>query len=90
MRIGLLLSMGMLVASGVQAQELGAIPGESFNATPVKVWRDPFAVGVARQESDVCSHCARLAWDNIRGSAFSGSVTRRDVKVDGEASGELS
>lgn len=29
MRIGLLLSMGMLVASGVQAQELGAIPGES-------------------------------------------------------------
>lgn len=185
MRIGLLLGMGVLVASGVQAQELGAIPGESgfsgsvlagasvgetqsnfatgsagseridalgaavkqhnvapaingdlrytfastgsqlflgnliqdairgdgtqqfglrqqlgdkgivagslvFNATPVKVWRDPFAVGVARQESEVRSHGARLAWDNIWGSAFSGSVTSRDVKVDGESSGEQS
>nr|WP_253182321.1 hypothetical protein [Aeromonas sp. DNP9] len=29
MRIGLLLSMGMLVASGVQAEALGAIPEES-------------------------------------------------------------
>jgi len=59
-----------------------------FNATPVKVWRDPFAVGVARQESDVRSHGARLAWDNIWGSAFSGSVTSRDVRVDEESSGE--
>lgn len=29
MRVGLLLGMGVLVASGVQAQDLGAIPGES-------------------------------------------------------------
>ncbi|MCJ8234671.1 DUF2860 family protein [Aeromonas veronii] len=183
MRIGLLLSMGMLVASGVQAEALGAIPGESgisgsvlagasvgetksnfatgsagseridalgaaaqqrhldpvingdlrytfastgsqlflgnliqdairgdgtqqfglrqqlgdkgivagslvFNATPAKVWRDPFAVGVEREQSDVRSHGARLAWDNIWGSALSGSITSRDVKVDGESSGE--
>jgi hypothetical protein len=183
MRNGLLLSMGILVASGVQAQELGAIPGESgfsgsmlagasagetksnfttgsagseridtlgaagrqhhfepvingdlrytfastgsqlflgnliqdairgdgtqqfglrqqlgdkgivagslvFNAIPVKVWRDPFTVGVDRRESDVRSHGARLAWDNIWGSSLSGSVTSRDVKVDGESSGE--
>ena len=183
MRIGLLLSMGMLVASGVQAEALGAISEESgfsgsvlagasvgetksnfatgsagseridalsaaaqqrhldpvingdlrytfasigsqlflgnliqdairgdgtqqfglrqqlgdkgivagslvFNATPVKVWRDPFAVGVEREQSDVRSRGARLAWDNIWGSAFSGSVTSRDVKVDGESSGE--
>ncbi|MCV5520344.1 DUF2860 domain-containing protein, partial [Escherichia coli] len=34
------------------------------------------------------SHGARLAWDNIWGSAISGSVTSRDVKVNGESSGE--
>ncbi|WP_279496432.1 DUF2860 family protein [Aeromonas veronii] len=183
MRVGLLLGMGALVASGVQAEDLGAIPGESgfsgsvlagasvvetqsnfatgsagreridalgtaakqdnvapaingdlrytfastgsqlflgnliqdairgdgtqqfglrqqlgnkgivagslvFNATTVKVWRDPFAVGVARQESDVRSRGARLAWDNIWGSSLSGSVTSRDVRVDEESSGE--
>lgn len=59
-----------------------------FNATPVKVWRDPFAVGVARQESNVRSHGARLAWENIWGSALSGCVTSRNVKVDEEVSGE--
>lgn len=74
-----------------QLGDKGIVAGSLvFNATPVKVWRDPFAVGVDRQESTQGSHGARLAWDNIWGSALSGSVTTRDVKVDEERSGEQS
>ncbi|MGN5182343.1 DUF2860 family protein [Aeromonas veronii] len=56
MRVGLLLGIGVLVASGVKAQELGAIPGESgfsgsvLAGASVGEIRSNFATGSAGRE----------------------------------------
>lgn len=58
-----------------------------FNAMPIEQWSDPFAVGVARQSTDIKSKGVRFAWDKIWGSHFYGSITTRNIEVDDEHSG---
>lgn len=67
----------------------GAIQaGFQFSGIVTEVWADPYAEGVARQESDRDSQGLRLQWDRILGSAFELTLSYRDIDVDDERSGE--
>lgn len=59
-----------------------------FNAIPIEQWSDPFAVGIARESTKINASGVRLAWDNIWGSQFNGSLTSRNIEVDDERSGQ--
>ncbi|MBV7597324.1 DUF2860 domain-containing protein [Aeromonas encheleia] len=59
-----------------------------FNAMPVELWSDPFAVGVERSTTDAKSKGVRFAWDKIWGSNFNGSLTSREMELDEERSGQ--
>jgi hypothetical protein len=62
--------------------------GVLFNGITTKVWSDPYAEGVAREETDRDSSGARFQWDRIFGSAFQATLSYRDISVDEEASGQ--
>lgn len=59
-----------------------------FNMTPVEQWSDPFAVDVSRSATDVKSKGVRFAWDKIWGSHVYASMTRRNMTLDEERSGQ--
>jgi len=62
--------------------------GLLFSGIPTEVWEDPYAEGVARDETDRESTGVRLQWDRILGSAFEFTFSYRDVSIDTERSGE--
>jgi hypothetical protein len=62
--------------------------GFLFNGVPTEVWADPYAEGVARQETNRDSTGARFQWDRIMGTAFQATVSYRDISVDEERSGQ--
>ncbi len=62
--------------------------GILFSGIPTEVWEDPYAEGVARDETDRDSTGVRLQWDRILGSAFEFTFSYRDVSIDTERSGE--
>jgi hypothetical protein len=67
----------------------GAVQGGFlFSGVPTQVWEDPYAEGVAREETDRDSTGLRLQWDRILGSAFEATFSWRDIAIDTERSGE--
>ena len=69
--------------------EAGVLQGSFvFSGMPTRVWEDPYAEGVRRDETDRDSTGARLQWDRILGSAFELTFTYRDVAIDTERSGQ--
>lgn len=61
--------------------------GFLFNSVTTKVWEDPYAEGVAREDTNRDSNGARLQWDRVLGSAFQLTFSYRDVSIDTENSG---
>ncbi len=61
--------------------------GILFSGIPTEVWEDPYAEGVARDETDRDSTGVRLQWDRILGSAFELTFSYRDISIDTERSG---
>ncbi len=61
--------------------------GFLFSGIPTKVWEDPYAEGVPREETDRDSTGLRLQWDRILGSAFELTLSYRDIEIDTELSG---
>ncbi len=61
--------------------------GYAFTGIPTKVWADPYAEGVRRDETDRDANGLRLSWDRVLGSAFEFTFSYRDISVDTEASG---
>jgi hypothetical protein len=55
--------------------------------SPVQVWRDPYVVGAARQETDRTSRGPRIEYDRILGSGFGVRYTQRKTELDEEESG---
>jgi hypothetical protein len=74
-------------------QEIGSLGllqvGFSFSSIPAEVWKDPYVVGVKRDETDRDSKGARLVWDRIWGSQLQLQYTYRDIDIDDERSGEF-
>jgi hypothetical protein len=72
-------------------REIGAAgvlqAGVLFNGVTTKVWADPYAEGVAREDTDRDSNGARLQWDRMFGSAFQATLSYRDISIDREESG---
>ncbi len=69
--------------------DAGAIQaGFQFGGIVTEVWEDPYAEGVARQETDRDSTGLRLQWDRILGSAFELTLSYRDIEIDTERSGQ--
>lgn len=62
--------------------------GLLFSGIPTEVWEDPYAEGVARNETDRDSTGLRLQWDRILGTAFEVTLSYRDVSIDTERSGQ--
>jgi hypothetical protein len=62
--------------------------GLLFSGIPTRVWEDPYAEGVRREETDRDSSGLRLQWDRVLGSAFELTFSWRDISVDTERSGE--
>ncbi|MGL5293482.1 MAG: DUF2860 family protein [Aeromonas sp.] len=61
--------------------------GYVFPLMATKTWSDPYAYG-SRDETDMKSGGARVAWDQIWGSNFNTAYTVRKFDVDSERSGD--
>ncbi len=85
------LTLDLVAQLGVR-KDLGAAgavqAGIQLGAIVTEVWEDPYAEGVARQETDRDSQGLRLQWDRILGSAFEFTVSYRDIEIDDELSGQ--
>lgn len=72
-----------------QLEGIGRLQGGFlFSGAPARVWEDPYAEGVSRDETDRNSTGLRLQWDRILGSAFEATLSWRGIDVDTERSGE--
>ena len=54
---------------------------------PTEVWKDPYAVGVDREETDRDATGLRFAWGEIMGSRFDFRISNRESDIDDENSG---
>jgi hypothetical protein len=74
-------------------QDIGSLGllqgGFLFSGIPAEVWKDPYVVGVKRDETDRDSKGLRLVWDRIWGSQLQLQYTYRDMDIDDEKSGEF-
>ncbi|PTT45997.1 DUF2860 family protein [Aeromonas sp. HMWF016] len=61
--------------------------GYVFPLLPTETWADPYAAG-NRQDTDMKSGGARLAWDQIWGTHFNATYTMRKFDISEERSGE--
>lgn len=72
-----------------QLEGIGTLQaGFLFSGAPSRVWEDPYAEGVSRDETDRSSTGLRLEWERILGTAFDARVSWRGVEVDTERSGQ--
>ena len=71
-----------------QVSEVG-IFDISFLASPVatEIWKDPYAAGVKRDETDRSADGIRIEWGTIMGSGFDFRLSSRDSEIDDEESG---
>ena len=58
-------------------------------ASPVatEIWKDPYAAGVKRDETDRSADGIRIEWGAIMGSGFDFRLSSRDSEIDDEESG---
>ena len=61
----------------------------AFLASPVatEIWKDPYAAGVKRDETDRSADGIRIEWGAIMGSGFDFRLSSRDSEIDDEESG---
>lgn len=62
--------------------------GVLFTGVQTRAWKDPYAEGVPREETDRDMTGARLQWARVMGSAFDVTLTYRDISYDSELSGQ--
>jgi hypothetical protein len=70
---------------GIGSVELA---GLISSALQTKVWADPYAVGVSRDDTERSASGGRITWDKIMGSHFEVAATFRSFDIDDESSGE--
>ena len=72
-----------------QLEGIGTLQaGFLFSGAPSRVWEDPYAEGVSREETDRGSTGLRLEWERILGTAFEARISWRGIDVDTERSGQ--
>jgi hypothetical protein len=71
-----------------QVSEVG-IFDVALLASPVatEIWKDPYAAGVERDETDRSADGIRIEWGAIMGSGFDFRLSSRDSEIDDEESG---
>jgi hypothetical protein len=71
-----------------QVTEIG-IFDIAFLASPTatEIWKDPYATGVKRDETDRSADGIRIEWGTILGSGFDFRLSTRDSEIDDEESG---
>lgn len=62
--------------------------GVLFSGISTRTWKDPYAEGTRREETDRDSTGVRVQWDRIMGTAFELTFSYRDVSHDTERSGQ--
>jgi hypothetical protein len=62
--------------------------GVLFSGIQTEAWEDPYAEGIAREETDRDSTGVRLQWDRVLGSAFELTFSYREISFDTERSGQ--
>lgn len=62
--------------------------GMMFSGIPTVTWKDPYAEGAPREETDRDAAGLRLQWDRVLGSAFQATFSWRDISIDDERSGQ--
>lgn len=70
-----------------QFSELGIIGISYLNTFGIKVWQDPYHVGVERKKTPRNSSGLGLSWQKIMNSGFTLDLHFRDITIDNEQSG---
>ncbi|MGH8347558.1 MAG: DUF2860 family protein, partial [Pseudomonas sp.] len=83
------LTQDTTLGAGVRQRigDLGNLRAGFVASTGSEVWKDPYVVNADRDETDRKSSGARLGWENILGSDFDVTYTKRKVELDDELSG---
>lgn len=73
-------------------QEIGSngVIGIAYllSSFPTRVWEDPYLTGANRTNTDRTSNGVRASWTQIMGSKFGATISRREVELDNEKSGQ--